>query len=583
MRILLLCHGFNSLTQRLHVELRADGHEVAVELDVNDRVSEEAVALWKPDLVIAPFLKRAIPESIWASCRCLVVHPGIKGDRGPSALDWAITEGEREWGVTVLLANAEMDAGDVVASVGFAMRDASKASLYRNEVTEAAIAAVRQAIERLGDPSFRPEPLDVARPDVRGRLRPAMRQSDRAIDWSRDDTATVARKVRAADGVPGVRDEVLGVACHLFDAHPEGDPALRPPQARPGDVIAQRGDAILRATRDGAVWITHLRRVDDDPLPALKLPATLVLGESRLAGVPQAPLAFDAPVAHPTWRPIAYGERGAVGILHFPFYNGAMSTDRCLALRDAVAHARGRPTRVLVLCGGADFWSNGIDLNRIEASGHPAEASWRNIEAMNDLVREIATIDDRLTIAAMQGNAGAGGCFLALAADEVWARTGVVLNPHYRSMGNLYGSEYWTYLLPRRVGPDAAQRIVLNRLPIGTSEARASGLIDDAFGSTVRSFVDTALGRAAALAEAADLPRRVADKAQRRARDEARKPLDAYRREELERMKLNFFGFDPSYHVARYHFVHKLPKARTPSHLAPHRAPARRATGGAGA
>jgi hypothetical protein len=36
-------------------------------------------------------------------------------------------------------------------------------------------------------------------------------------------------------------------------------------------------------------------------------------------------------------------------------------------------------------------------------------------------------------------------------------------------------------------------------------------------------------------------------------------------------MKLNFYGFDPSYHVARYHFVHKVPHAWTPLHLARHR------------
>jgi hypothetical protein len=36
-------------------------------------------------------------------------------------------------------------------------------------------------------------------------------------------------------------------------------------------------------------------------------------------------------------------------------------------------------------------------------------------------------------------------------------------------------------------------------------------------------------------------------------------------------MKLNFYGFDPSYHVARYHFVHRLPHAWTPLHLARHR------------
>ena len=36
-------------------------------------------------------------------------------------------------------------------------------------------------------------------------------------------------------------------------------------------------------------------------------------------------------------------------------------------------------------------------------------------------------------------------------------------------------------------------------------------------------------------------------------------------------MRLNFYGFDPSYHVARYNFIHKAPKSRTPLTLARHR------------
>jgi putative two-component system hydrogenase maturation factor HypX/HoxX len=36
-------------------------------------------------------------------------------------------------------------------------------------------------------------------------------------------------------------------------------------------------------------------------------------------------------------------------------------------------------------------------------------------------------------------------------------------------------------------------------------------------------------------------------------------------------MKRNFYGFDPSYHYARAHFVHKVPHAWTPLHLAVHR------------
>jgi hypothetical protein len=51
----------------------------------------------------------------------------------------------------------------------------------------------------------------------------------------------------------------------------------------------------------------------------------------------------------------------------------------------------------------------------------------------------------------------------------------------------------------------------------------------------------------------------------------ARTPLASYRAAELERMKLNFFGFDSSYHVARFNFVHKVPRSRTPLYLARHR------------
>ena len=46
------------------------------------------------------------------------------------------------------------------------------------------------------------------------------------------------------------------------------------------------------------------------------------------------------------------------------------------------------------------------------------------------------------------------------------------------------------------------------------------------------------------------------------------RPLADYRAAELEHMRLNFYGFDPSYHIARHRFVHRTPHAWTPLHLA---------------
>jgi putative two-component system protein, hydrogenase maturation factor HypX/HoxX len=217
-----------------------------------------------------------------------------------------------------------------------------------------------------------------------------MKQADRAIDW-RESSTTVLRKIRCADSVPGVLDMVLGLPCYLYGAHE--DDALR---GTPGQIIA---------TRDGAVWITHLKQKYTDGEPSYKLPATHVLGD-RINNVPEIPIAIDHPSYGQTYREIWYEERQEVGYLHFEFYNGAMSTEQCHRLREAYLHVRQQPTKVLVLMGGTDFWSNGIHLNIIEAASDPAHESWRNIGAINDLVRDIITTDSHLVIAALQGNAG---------------------------------------------------------------------------------------------------------------------------------------------------------------------------------
>ena len=196
MRILLISSAYNSMTQRVHVELADRGHEVSVELALGDEVMRDAVRRCDPDLIVAPMLTRAIPADIWSARPCFIVHPGPRGDRGPSSLDWAITEGTGRWGVTILQANAEMDAGDIWASTEFAMPAGSKSSLYRTEVADAAVEALLLAVTRFETGRYRPEPLDYSRPGVTGRLRPSLppgtpqdRLAGRAHDLGAGQTA----------------------------------------------------------------------------------------------------------------------------------------------------------------------------------------------------------------------------------------------------------------------------------------------------------------------------------------------------------------------------------------------------------
>lgn len=546
LRILLLCTSFNGLSQRAWCELRNQGHQLEVLAGGDAEAMRAAVAGFAPELIVAPMLKSAIPDDIWQQHVCLIVHPGIVGDRGPSSLDWALLEGEREWGVTVLQAAAEMDAGDIWAARVFPVRAVGKSQLYRHEVTDAAVAALLEAVQRFARGDGQPRPLDYSQPGVRGRLRPSMRPADRAVEWDMG-TAEVLRRVRCGDSFPGARGKLAGETFQLFGAASE--PQLR---GRPGELLAQRDGAVCVATGDGAVWLSHLRAKH-----GIKLPAAQVLGEARLREVGELPLSpFDPEALGP--REILYREQGAVGYLHFDFCNGAMSTAQCDRLRAALVQARQRPTRVLVLMGGQDIWSNGIHLNTIEAAADPAQESWQNILAMNALVREIVQTDSHHVIAAMHGNAGAGGAILALAADEVWARRGVVLNPHYKGMGGLYGSEFWTYLLPRRVGEEKALELTESLQPLTADDALRIGMVDAVFGDGVEAFRSEVEQRARRAASPAGVRKRLAAKRRIRERDEQRKSLESYAAEELAHMYRNFFGEDRSYHHARHRFVWKL-------------------------
>ncbi|MDX2597796.1 hydrogenase maturation protein [Streptomyces sp. WI03-4A] len=559
MNILLVASAFNSLSQRVYVELTDEGHRVDVVLATHGpEPVRAAVRETGPDLIVAPMLKTALPEDVWREHTCLVVHPGPPGDRGPSSLDWAIAGEAAHWGVTVLQAEAAMDAGDIWAAEPFPVTAVGKSDLYRNEASDAAMSAVLLAVRRYADASYKPRPQtgDAGDgPDIV--WRDFFRQDRRRVDWHHDSTGTVLRKLRGADSQPGVLDEVLGHEVFLHGGHPEDE--LR---GRPGELLATRAGAVCRATRDGAVWIPELRprKRSGDPAP-FRRPAASVLAALGVP-LPEAPAPFELPADRRTWSDVRYRRRGDVGFLTFSFPGGAMSTDQCRRLLAAYEHALADPTWVLVLGPERDFFSNGIHLNVIEAAADPAEESWANINAMDDLAEAVLRTTDRLVVAALGGNAAAGGAMLALAADQVWCRAGAVLNPHYRRMG-LYGSEFWTYTLPRRVGAATAHRLTTEALPLSAASAARAGLVDRIVRTAPGEFAAETERLAAELAAAPDLAQRIAAKAAARRADEEVRPLAEYRREELARMHAIFFDPEAPYHALRSAFVRKQPAAST--------------------
>jgi putative two-component system hydrogenase maturation factor HypX/HoxX len=550
MRVMLLCSSFNGLTQRVWLDLRAAGHDVRVELSSDMDAVRAAALTFDPALIVCPFLRERVPDDIWMRYRTIIIHPGPIGDRGASSLDWAITDGATTWGVTALQAVRELDDGPVWATRSFPVpAGPRKSSLYNGPVADAAVDLVPELVAKATDPAFVPARADECSTAVRGRARATMRQVDRAFAWS-DPTADIFRRVRAADSSPGVRTTLCGLDVFVYDALP-GPNGLA---GVPGTVAARQHGAVLVRTGDGTIWVGQARLAEAERDRSIKLPASIGLSD-HLGGVPGLIGAHNREAG---FREISYERFGCVGVVSFDFYNGAMSSSDCRRLASTIRRAAAQNTRVLVIRGG-DTFSNGIHLGVIEAAEDPRRETWHNINAIDDVCREIITCTDQMIVAAVGGNAGAGGVMLALGADRVLVRDGAVLNPHYRTMG-LYGSEYWTYVLPRRVGSAMAEQLTEQCLPIGAHEAARLGLADYILPASPGNFDDAVMAYAAALGTSQDYNRLLVAKQVQREQDERRRPLDSYRAAELCEMIQDVYHGRNDFAAARHAFVTKQPR-----------------------
>jgi putative two-component system protein, hydrogenase maturation factor HypX/HoxX len=251
------------MPQALWAAVREDGHDVIrpEDLEIRTPMSAEDMTrfarLAAPDVILCPFLKEVVPLAVCERTTTWILHPGIRGDRGPSSLSWAILTGEPMWGLTMVRAEPtsmaeELDGGNVGAWREFAMpTEATMGEVYARYVIPAAIDCAREILARMAvDPAYSGMALASFGPAAVGQHRPALRQDRLAFSWD-DHPGQILRRIRAAPF--GVRTELGGQPVNVYDAYPHDvedawSRRLRTRAARPGQIVAHRDGAVLVAT-----------------------------------------------------------------------------------------------------------------------------------------------------------------------------------------------------------------------------------------------------------------------------------------------------------------------------------------------
>jgi enoyl-CoA hydratase/carnithine racemase/methionyl-tRNA formyltransferase len=645
MKILFLCTSYNSLSQSVFLAL-STSHEITIEYALSEKIMIEAVELARPDLILCPFLTCKVPQAIYSKILTLIIHPGPPGDAGPSALDWvlmgdtgeidnaddvleALDRGEMQagrshWGVTVLQAIEQFDAGPVWAFEQFPINidqpELTKSDVYRGPVTQAAIKASIAAIERIqramttkpslpkltncsnitpnhgaispnleASSSHRLLSVSTLATFQGGKThhRPLLPAKRRDFDPIRHTAQQISRRIRCGDSQPGVLSKVFGQALYVYGGIIEEGFGIARPIATPGSIVAARNEAVCLATCDGrGIWITNVRRPKRSIDKALwpKIPAVMGLIElgildsmkaQRLQWTPSIDWSLSSlSTFQEVWIDFVASANGRTAYLYFNFYNGAMTTRQCSHLIDAMDYILAsstptNPVKALVMMGG-NYFSNGIALNVIEADASPSTTGWMNINRIDDVVQYLLQEMPRrniLTIAGIRGNAAAGGVAFAAACDIVIAGANVVLNPAYRSMG-LHGSEYHSVSYFGRCGQEVGSKILRDMLPMSAFQALACGLIDHvvpgqgpALDSQIRTHVTGIVNSAVTNILTWKKSIELSPGA-----------LAMARVSELGEMSKDFFSLRAErFHTRRFAFIRKCKASRTPFRFAKHR------------
>jgi putative two-component system hydrogenase maturation factor HypX/HoxX len=153
--------------------------------------------------------------------------------------------------------------------------------------------------------------------------------------------------------------------------------------------------------------------------------------------------------------------------------------------------------------------------------------------------------------------------FLALACDRVVASEFCVLNPHYKTLA-LSGSEYHTFLLPKRVGEDLAKKLLDECLPISALKAKEIGMIDEVF-STKDYFKKLEEYCQEILSDEDRFEDMLWDKQD--FIEENLEKMEECKKAELKTMYPEFWDEDSEFHQLRYDFVYKICPLVTPKRL----------------
>lgn len=251
-------------------------HDIPVfqPLKLRDGTALALIRELAPQLIVVAAYGRILPQEILdcPSMGCINVHSSLLPRyRGAAPINWAILNGEKETGVTIMHMAAALDAGDIIAQTSTVISSDETAPELTARLAELGGKLLIETVASIEAGTASRTPQDEARVT----LAPMLSKELSPMDFTRSAQA-LHDQVRGLCPWPSATARVGGIRCKIFLTQAEEG------NGAPGTVLEAGKKGLLVACGEGALRILELQPDGGKRMTA----ASYLLGHLLKAGDP---------------------------------------------------------------------------------------------------------------------------------------------------------------------------------------------------------------------------------------------------------------------------------------------------------
>lgn len=208
---------------------------------------------YRPDLIVVVAYGRILPAAILElpPLGCINVHGSLlPRHRGAAPIQWAVIEGDRQSGVTIMQMDVGMDTGDILLPAAIDLAEDETAGTLFNKLAQLGAETLLAALDRLQAGSLPP----VSQDHGSATKAPPLKKEMGLVDWSKP-AAELHCLIRGLDPWPCGYSFLNNKRFRLFS------PKVIPRNINepPGTILLADSNGILVATGEDALLIKEIQ------------------------------------------------------------------------------------------------------------------------------------------------------------------------------------------------------------------------------------------------------------------------------------------------------------------------------------